>query len=163
MCLFLSGDMNIGILFRTFCASLRHVCFINYPLLRKTVILNIIVEFERNTTFLFGLWADFAQMSIGQVSSNTPFWSAINETVLDQVWLVNILDRTGIFPYRSGKRIQPRPALLQTSQSSDARSRAVRRDPVRAGRPPADPVPPTRSAAVIRPVIAHLRIVADTL
>ena len=103
MCLFLSGDMNIDILFRTFCASLRHVCFANYPLC-KTVILNIIVEFERNTTFLFGLWADFAQVSIGQVSSNAPFWGAIDETVLDQVWLVNILDRTGIFPYRSGKR-----------------------------------------------------------
>ena len=105
MCLFLSGDMNIDILFRTFSASLRHVCFANYPLC-KTVILNIIVEFERNTTFLFGLWADFAQVSIGQVSSNAPFWGAIDETVLDQVWLVNILDRTGIFPYRSGKRIQ---------------------------------------------------------
>ena len=100
MCLFLSGDMNIDILFRTFCASLRHVCFANYPLC-KTVILNIIVEFERNTTFLFGLWADFAQVSIGQVSSNAPFWGAIDETVLDQVCLVNILDRTGIFPYRS--------------------------------------------------------------
>ena len=144
MCLFLSGDMNIDILFRTFCASLRHVCFANYPLC-KTVILNIIVEFERNTTFLFGLWADFAQVSIGQVSSNAPFWGAIDETVLDQVWLVNILDRTGDpSPIAAESVSKSDRTSSKSSQPSEAESRG-QSHPVRGGPPPANPVPLTRS------------------